>query len=344
MTSLSITDDGFLLVFTAASCLIVLLITVFWFLRKRKSARRHTVALVGPLRSGKTATFSALVYDEILQTKTSLCPNQSPLDLGNGKSIILQDIPGHVRLRRSFLSPAAPFCCAIVFVLDASTIIRDTRPVAEYLYDVLALAPLSGLPVLILCNKKDIVTAPKKTDRIIQKLESEFTEIRQTRSATEQGLGKDGDESISYLGSRDSSKFEFSQLKNRIDFELVSLRNNTQETTVLVKQWIHSVVRAVSVRSATENSNCSMELPANVGESQSRQALIEDANRFKEQGNELMKDGNVQGALRAYHKAHMYTRMAYKMSENVNKQVESQQKPADPAIAQTHISVLNNMG
>lgn len=63
----------------------------------------------------------------------------------------------------------------IVFVIDAGTIQKDVRDVAEYLYTILTdNVMLSSCPnILILCNKQDSITA-KGSNVITQILQKEL--------------------------------------------------------------------------------------------------------------------------------------------------------------------------
>lgn len=69
-------------------------------------------------------------------------------------------MPGHDRIRFRY-ADFLPVTRSIVFVVDSTTISRQIRPVAEYLYDVLAktIVQSQRTPVLIACNKSDMITA-----------------------------------------------------------------------------------------------------------------------------------------------------------------------------------------
>jgi signal recognition particle receptor subunit beta len=69
-------------------------------------------------------------------------------------------MPGHDRVRYRY-ADFLPVTRCIVFVIDSTSISRQIRPVAEYLYDVLAkpVVQKQRTPVLITCNKSDMITA-----------------------------------------------------------------------------------------------------------------------------------------------------------------------------------------
>lgn len=62
-----------------------------------------------------------------------------------------------------------------MFVVDSTTLNRQIRSVAEYLYDVLAKAQVqkNRIPILIACNKSDMITA-LPTDKVKLMLENEM--------------------------------------------------------------------------------------------------------------------------------------------------------------------------
>lgn len=83
-------------------------------------------------------------------------------------------MPGHERLRLRY-TDYLPVTRGIVFVVDSVTITRQVRAVSEYLYQVLAQKQVQSqhIPVLVACNKTDIVTALNK-EKIQERLETEM--------------------------------------------------------------------------------------------------------------------------------------------------------------------------
>ena len=83
-------------------------------------------------------------------------------------------MPGHDRVRYRY-SDFLPVTRSIVFVVDSTTVSRQIRSVAEYLYDVLAKPQVQKqrTPILIACNKSDMITA-LPTEKIKLLLETEL--------------------------------------------------------------------------------------------------------------------------------------------------------------------------
>lgn len=81
-------------------------------------------------------------------------------------------MPGHERVRYRY-AEYLPATRSIVFVVDGTTLSRQVRPVAEYLYDVLSAVQKDRIPVLVTCNKCDMITA-LPTEKIKSLLESEM--------------------------------------------------------------------------------------------------------------------------------------------------------------------------
>ncbi|CAA0814125.1 signal recognition particle binding [Striga hermonthica] len=128
-----------------------------------------------------------------------------------GKNLVhIVDLPGHSRLRPKlgeFLSQAA----AIVFVVDAVEFLPNLRAASEYLYDILtkAIVVKKKIPLLILCNKVDKVTAHTK-EFIRRQLEKEI-ELRTSRT-----LLSSADITNEYTLGQPGEAFAFSQCSNDI--------------------------------------------------------------------------------------------------------------------------------
>lgn len=151
--------------------------------RQRGGAKRSAVLLVGECGSGKSVLFHRLV-DGVggVATVTSMKENEAPAwRVGeSGLSRTLVDLPGHGRLsylQRQF----APIAGVFVLVVDALTLLRNSRPVAERLYDLLARPERDLVPVVVACNKHDILTAADAA-AIRAELLRELNELRSTRA------------------------------------------------------------------------------------------------------------------------------------------------------------------
>ncbi|KAM2363345.1 hypothetical protein ACFX1X_002415 [Malus domestica] len=171
----------------------VFLFTSFLLLLVRlfKRPKANTILLSGLSGSGKTVLFYQLRDGSSHQgTVTSMEPNDGYFVLHSEKSkggkanpVHLIDVPGHSRLRAQ-LEDFLPQAAGIVFVVDALEFLPNCRAASEYLYDILTKATVvrKKIPVLILCNKTDKVTAHSK-EFIRKQLEKEIEKLRVSRSA-----------------------------------------------------------------------------------------------------------------------------------------------------------------
>ncbi|WJX62035.1 hypothetical protein P8452_47074 [Trifolium repens] len=145
-----------------------LLLLLLRFLKRTKS---NTIVLTGLSGSGKTVIFYQLRDGSTHQgTVTSMEPNEDTFILhgettkkGKIKPVHIVDVPGHSRLRPK-LDEYLPQAAGIVFVVDALDFLPNCRAASEYLYDLLTKGSVvrKKIPLLILCNKTDKVTAHTK--------------------------------------------------------------------------------------------------------------------------------------------------------------------------------------
>ncbi|KAF9993354.1 hypothetical protein BGZ80_002479 [Entomortierella chlamydospora] len=223
-----------LLVFLALVALVGILVN-FTIGTKRNS--KNTILLTGLPFAGKTATYYLISHNKAVETVTSIKENETDVALTEGqKPIHLVDIPGHERLRFKF-SEFMPIARAVVFVVDSSTVSRQTRLLAEYLYDILGdkFAQSERIPVLIACNKSDLLTSFKK-ERIQTLLEAEINKLRQTRTAALDTQDSEGNENV-FLGF-EGKDFSFEDLENDVEFIEYSAENKDIEN---IKDWMASV-------------------------------------------------------------------------------------------------------
>ncbi|KAG8383188.1 hypothetical protein BUALT_Bualt05G0158600 [Buddleja alternifolia] len=169
------------------------LFTIFFFsiVRLFKRGSSNTVVLTGLAGSGKTVLFYQLRDGSSHQgTVTSMEPNEGTFVLnsettkkGKIKPVHIVDVPGHSRLRPK-LDEFLPQAAGIVFVVDAVEFLPNVRAASEYLYDILTKASVvkKKIPLLLLCNKVDKVTAHTK-DFIRKQLEKEIDKLRTSRTA-----------------------------------------------------------------------------------------------------------------------------------------------------------------
>lgn len=145
----------------------VLIFTVIFFLLKKRRPARTDVILTGLCDGGKTLLYALLINGETVETFTSISENFGQVATNKG-SVKVVDIPGHERLRTKFLDKYRYTSKAVTFIIDSSTIQKDVRDVADYLYTILADKAFSGLPVLVVCNKQDETFA--KSQSVVENL------------------------------------------------------------------------------------------------------------------------------------------------------------------------------
>lgn len=199
----------------------VLLFTIFLIIMVRlfKRTISNTIVLTGLSGSGKTVLFYQLRDSSSHQgTVTSMEPNEGIFVLhsettkkGKIKPVHLVDVPGHSRLRPK-LDEFLPRAAGVVFVVDAVEFLPNCRAASEYLYDILTKASVvkKKVPVLILCNKVDKVTAHTK-DFIRKQLEKEIDKLRASRTAVSAA-----DISDEFTLGVPGEAFAFSQCHNKV--------------------------------------------------------------------------------------------------------------------------------
>ncbi|KAL8532559.1 hypothetical protein ACS0TY_008954 [Phlomoides rotata] len=222
-----------------------LLFTVFLFLiiRLFKRGSSNTILLTGLSGSGKTVIFYQLRDGSSHQgTVTSMEPNEGTFTLhsetskGKRKPLHLVDVPGHSRLRPKldeFLSQAA----CIVFVIDAVEFLPNVRAASEYLYDILtkAIVVKKRIPLLLLCNKVDKVTAHTK-DFIRKQLEKEIDKLRTSRTAV-----SSADVTNEYTLGVPGEAFVFSQCVNKVTVaEASGLTSDLSQLEQFIRECVNS--------------------------------------------------------------------------------------------------------
>ncbi|KAJ8598034.1 hypothetical protein M405DRAFT_802909 [Rhizopogon salebrosus TDB-379] len=189
--------------------LVVGLLTVIAFSRRKSRSRGNALLLVGPQDSGKTAIISTLSYNQTLPSHTSLQVNTCLVPLSPSQFVPVVDIPGHPRIRDQFqehLSTAR----AVAFVVDTSTISRNGSIVAEHLHHILhaitSLPPSREAPaLLILAHKCDLMKTGTSSGsptemaisrvRTILERELEMRRVAQSSGMGIEGLGAEGERS-----------------------------------------------------------------------------------------------------------------------------------------------------
>jgi len=162
---------------------------VLHLFRRRSQSRANSIIFVGASDAGKTAILSTLAYGQTLPSHTSFQTNTCIYSL-NKKATTLVDIPGHPRIRDQFrehLNDAK----AIVFVVDASNVSRNSPIVAEHLHKILhavvSIPPSQNPPaILVLAHKCDLL----KTGSGSANSTSEQLAINRVRTVLERELEK----------------------------------------------------------------------------------------------------------------------------------------------------------
>ncbi|KAH6763216.1 signal recognition particle binding protein [Perilla frutescens var. hirtella] len=224
----------------------VVILTILFFLTVRLFKRRssNTVVLTGLSGSGKTVLFYQLRDGSSHQgTVTSMEPNEGTFVLhsettkkGKVKPVHIVDVPGHSRLRPK-LDEFLPQAAGIVFVVDAVEFLPNVRAASEYLYDILTKATVvkRKVPLLLLCNKVDKVTAHTK-DFIRKLLEKEIDKLRTSRTAL-----SSADISNEYSLGVPGEAFAFHQCLNKIS---IAETSGSTGDILQLEQFIRQHVKA----------------------------------------------------------------------------------------------------
>ncbi|KYM78773.1 Signal recognition particle receptor subunit beta [Atta colombica] len=148
------------------------------------------------------------------------------------------DIPGDERLRGKYFDKYKSSVKGLVYIIDAVTIQKEIRDVAEYLYNLLSDPDIQKTaPVLIMCNKQD-QTMAKGCYVIKALLEKEMNLLRMTK--TSQLEATDASSTNIFLGKQ-GKHFEFSHLDSQIDFvESYASNDDSQMSADIeeLKKWL----------------------------------------------------------------------------------------------------------
>ncbi len=217
----------------------LILLLLSYLLKRGKKGR--AVLICGPCEAGKSLFFTQLVHRTTAETFTSMQENVGILDLPESgkKPVNVLDIPGHERIRYTFLDKHKNSAMAIVFLLDASTITKGIRDATEYLFRVLSDPEIHGnrVPVMIVCNKQDLTLA-KGCSVIERELAKEVGLLRDTHAAGNL-QGTDGSQMDHVFLGKEGKDFSFSDLRAKVDFCEASALNG--DNLDKVKSWIASV-------------------------------------------------------------------------------------------------------
>lgn len=227
------------------SLFVGLISIVLYLLFKRSSSDKNLVLLLGISNSGKTTLFTQLVYKKTLFTQTSITQNSGTAiletDAKKEKRVELVDIPGNDKIRKKFLDTYKKNAKALVFVVDSTTLQKDLKDVALYLYDCLVDDHMSRakLKVLIVCNKQDIEFA-KGESVVRSSLEKEIELLRKISTSALESTGADNKSKTVALRSGSDQLFNFDDLKYfKIDFEESSCQDLASINKTIVS-WMNS--------------------------------------------------------------------------------------------------------
>ncbi|KAL3518436.1 hypothetical protein ACH5RR_021025 [Cinchona calisaya] len=203
----------------AAFAVVIFTVLLLIFIKLFKRASSNTILLTGLSGSGKTILFHQLRDGSShLGTVTSMEPNEGTFVLhaemnkkGKIKPVHIIDVPGHYRLRTK-LDEFLPQAAGVVFVIDAVEFLPNCRAASEYLYEILTGANVvkKKIPLLILCNKVDKVTAHTK-EFIRKQLEKEIDKLRASRTAV-----SEADVTNEFTLGTPGAAFTFSQCHNKL--------------------------------------------------------------------------------------------------------------------------------
>ncbi|KAA8550188.1 hypothetical protein F0562_001872 [Nyssa sinensis] len=225
------------------------LITALFLLLFRlfKRTASNIIVLAGLSGSGKTVLFYQLRDGSSHQgTMTSMEPNEGTFVLhsemtkkGKIKPVHIVDVPGHSRLRPK-LDEFGPQAAGIVFVVDALEFLPNCRAASEYLYDILTWATIvkKKIPVLILCNKVDRVTAHSK-EFIRKQLEKEIDKLRASRTAISAA-----DIANEYTLGVAGEPFSFSQCHSKVTVaEASGLTGDVSQLEQFIREHVKPLIR-----------------------------------------------------------------------------------------------------
>lgn len=162
--------------------------------------------------------------------------NEGILVIG-GRKYSVVDLPGNDRLRKRFFDDYKSTAKSIIVVVDSLAFLSNVRDVADLIYTVISDPVISSkrIPILVVCNKQDEPKA--KSAQVLRKqLEKEINVLRETKAASLQST-EDENSSSPLLGKANKS-FEWSDIKNSVDFVDCSCFYEDDNSLEAVGSWI----------------------------------------------------------------------------------------------------------
>lgn len=226
----------------AAAAVLIFTTILLFSIRLLKRTNSNTVVLTGLSGAGKTVLFYQLRDGSIHEgTVTSMEPNDDTFVLHSEttqkqkvKPVRVIDVPGHSRLRPK-LDEYLPQAAAIVFVVDAVDFLPNCRAASEYLYDILTKGSVvrKKIPLLVLCNKTDKVTAHSK-EFISRQMGKEIDKLRESRSAI-----SEADIANEFTLGVPGEPFSFTQCYNKVRFQDASgLTGDIPQLEQFIREYV----------------------------------------------------------------------------------------------------------
>ncbi|KAJ3035712.1 hypothetical protein HDV00_003473 [Rhizophlyctis rosea] len=202
----------------ALALLVLAIVGAIVYRLKAKDGKRDTFLITGLSDAGKT-----LQHGKQVPTRSSMVENEGrfPLfseeEIPTPRPIHIVDLPGHEKLRFRF-SEFTPITKGIIYVLDSTTLTRNIRPVAEYIYEILVNPHIQKreVPLLVLCNKSDLLLAVGG-EKVRELVEGEIDRLRTTRAAGVEAQDEDRNRGDDFLGYENEA-FKFEHIPNSVTF------------------------------------------------------------------------------------------------------------------------------
>eukprot|EP00127_Corallochytrium_limacisporum_P003402 Clim_evm30s149 gene=Clim_evmTU30s149 len=202
----------------------------------KKGPTGPALLLTGTSGAGKTSLFRRLLGMPHGMTFLSRRENIQPgfvLSESSGKTMNLVDLPGAERIRLAANKRYMPTARGIIVVIDSSAVISSVRDIAEALFEIFAETPVQkmGIPILIVCNKQDVLLAQSAT-KVRKALSTEINLTRKTREASLESTGASAQQAT--VGD-DDTDFDFDQLPNDVQFVECSVKQGKIDA---VEKWL----------------------------------------------------------------------------------------------------------
>jgi len=233
---------------SAVVAVVILLLTVLFYLWRKVSQNGDTILLAGMTNSGKTSLFAKLINSE---NAWRTCPSTKEniyteyYGKKSKRPYKLVDYPGDRSLKGYLLSnwlssEKQGSIRGIVFVVDSSAGSKENKDSNELFYDIL-LAAQKHIPVLVACNKQDLRAPQKEIDALSvrRRVEEEFGHINKSRVAALESTS--GRSEKPKLLAKTGDNFKLSDLGRRVEFVNCSAVDNGAHSFEPVRQWIDSL-------------------------------------------------------------------------------------------------------